>query len=250
MRRLWMTFSFFLAFYCFQPVLHAATLPDVIESIKPSIVGIATYQATRRPPTQIRGTGFVVGDGKTIITNNHVVDQLLNDAKKEHLVVLSGVGRNAKVIKATLIKASVEHDLAVLRINTTLPAMSLADSVYAREGEDVAFTGFPIGAVLGLYPVTHKGMISSVTPIAIPAPSSGTLSVQKIKMLRNPTLVYQLDATAYPGNSGSPVFQASTGEVIGVINKVLVKTTKEDILSKPSGVTYAIPIRYVHELLQ
>jgi serine protease Do len=33
----------------------------------------------------------------------------------------------------------------------------------------------------------------------------------------------QLDATAYPGNSGGPVFDAASGQVLGVVNMVLVK---------------------------
>ncbi|MFN4063813.1 MAG: trypsin-like peptidase domain-containing protein, partial [Parazoarcus communis] len=61
--------------------------------------------------------------------------------------------------------------------------------------------------------------------------------------------VYQLDATAYPGNSGSPVFDPETGEVVGVINMVFVKGTKENILSDPSGISYAIPVEHLSNLL-
>jgi len=37
--------------------------------------------------------------------------------------------------------------------------------------------------------------------------------------------------------------------VIGVINKVFVKETKENVLSKPSGITYAIPVEHIKNLL-
>jgi S1-C subfamily serine protease len=56
-----------------------------------------------------------------------------------------------------------------------------------------------------------------------------------------------LDATAYPGNSGSPLYIPETGEVVGVINKVFVKESREAVLEKPSGITYAIPVRYVKQ---
>ena len=49
--------------------------------------------------------------------------------------------------------------------------------------------------------------------------------------------VLQLDATAYPGNSGSPVYDQSTGQVLGVINSVLVKANKEAAIDKPSGIS-------------
>ena len=62
--------------------------------------------------------------------------------------------------------------------------------------------------------------------------------------------MFQLDATAYPGNSGSPVYDPDTGEVIGVVNMVFVKSTKEAALTQPSGITYAIPSRYLVELLK
>ena len=59
----------------------------------------------------------------------------------------------------------------------------------------------------------------------------------------------QLDATAYPGNSGSPVYDPDTGDVLGIINMVLVKSTKESALSQPSGITYAVPSSHLQSLL-
>ena len=37
--------------------------------------------------------------------------------------------------------------------------------------------------------------------------------------------------------------------VIGVINKVIVRDTKESALSAPSGISYAVPVQYVRELI-
>jgi S1-C subfamily serine protease len=61
--------------------------------------------------------------------------------------------------------------------------------------------------------------------------------------------IYQLDATAYPCNSGGPLLNAETGEVVGVINMVLAKVTKESALNQPTGISYAIPARFVEELI-
>jgi S1-C subfamily serine protease len=61
--------------------------------------------------------------------------------------------------------------------------------------------------------------------------------------------VFQLDGTAYPGSSGSPVYDVATGEVIAIINSVLVKATKESALAQPSGITYAIPAHRLADLL-
>ena len=60
----------------------------------------------------------------------------------------------------------------------------------------------------------------------------------------------QLDATAYPGNSGSPLYDPETGAVYGIVNMVFVKGTKENALSHPSGITYAIPANYIRGLVE
>ena len=140
--------------------------------------------------------------------------------------------------------------MALLSISgDPLPTMTLGDSGKVREGELYAFTGFPIGVVLGLHPVTARGIISAITPVAMPQMASGELTDTVIARLRHPFDVFQLDATAYPGNSGSPLYNPETGEVIGIVNMVFVKESKETVLQKPSGISYAIPIKYAEHLL-
>jgi len=231
--------------------LYAKTLPQVIKQIKPSIVGVGTLQTTRRPPSKLMGTGFVVADGYHVITNYHVIPKNINVERNEQLVIFYRQNKQVKYRKVRVLAKDKKHDLALLRIEgRKFSALKVEASRKAQEGETIAFTGFPIGAVLGLFPVTHRGIISSISPVVIPAPSSSTLSIEMIKRLRDPYFVYQLDATAYPGNSGSPMFDSRNGKVLGVINKVFIKESKESILQKPSGITYAIPAKYIIKLLK
>jgi S1-C subfamily serine protease len=228
----------------------ADNLPKTIEKIKPSIVGIGTMQPTRRPPSSFRGTGFVVGDGLHVVTNAHVVPAVLDTPNNEMLGIFVGQGDATQFRPAQTVATDVEHDLALLKISgPALPPMMLGDSGKVREGESYSFTGFPIGPVLGLYPVTHRATISSLTPIVIPTASAQQLDVAMVKRLRHPFGVFQLDGTAYPGNSGSPLFDPDTGAVVGVINMVFVKGTKEKALTEPSGISYAIPVQYLRALL-
>ena len=229
-----------------------AELADTIERVKPSIVGVGTYKNTSSPQFVLRGTGFVIGNGSLIATNAHVVpDNALPD---DPVLVIQA--RNAQgeqqIRRAQLVSRDREHDLAVLRIEgLALPALSLRNSDSIREGQSIAFTGFPIGGALGFSPVTHRGMVSSVTPIALPAGNAQQINEKLIRRLKNGTFnILQLDATAYPGNSGSPVFDPESGEVFGIINMVFVKGTKEVALSHPSGISYAIPSRYLSDLLR
>lgn len=243
--------SFFL--YCVGAgqFSYAVELSATVEKIKPSIVGIGSVQLTRSPSSILFGTGFVVGDGTYVITNAHVSSKPLNIKKHEFLVAFIGSGANPERRKVHKVAEDKEHDLALLKISgSPLPALKLGNASFVKEGELYAFTGFPIGAVLGLYPATHRGIISSITPIVTPANTSRKLTAKQIRRLRTPYDVYQLDATAYPGNSGSPLYDPETGRVIGVLNMVFVKSTKESSLSNPSGISYAIPARYVRALLE
>ena len=229
----------------------AGSLSETITRVKPGVVGVGTYQVTRRPPSVIRGTGFVVADGLHIMTNAHVIPDDLNEERRETLSIFVAAGGGVHRRVAKLIASDVVHDVALLEISgQPLPILRINDDKVVEEGQSVAFTGFPIGAVLGLHPVTHRGIISAITPIVESFVNPRVLDVKTIKRLRDPYAVFQLDATAYPGNSGSPLYDTKTGEVYAIVSSVFVKGTKERVLQEPTGITYAIPIRYGAALLR
>ena len=237
----------------------SADRQTTIEKVRASVVAVGTFDRTRSPQFQFLGTGFAVGDGTTIVTNAHVLPALLDPARRETLaVVLPGKHQDAKAKEdvqardAKQIAVDPNADLALLRIGgAPMPALAIRESDTVREGQDVYFTGFPIGAVLGPFPATHRGMVSVVTPIAIPQGRAADLDPAVVRRLSTGSFpVFQLDATAYPGNSGSPVYDPDTGEVIGIVNMVLVKSTKESALSQPSGITYAVPSKYLKGLME
>jgi S1-C subfamily serine protease len=230
-----------------------AQAPRAIERVKAAIVAVGTFQRARSPAFEFRGTGFAVADGRTIVTNKHVLPATLATEKFETLAVLiPGIGREVQIRPAALGATDTARDLALLRIDgAPLPALALRDSATVREGDNVLFTGFPIGSILGPFPATHRGMVAAITPIAIPPASASQLDPATIRRLAKGAFpVFQLDATAYPGNSGSPLYAPDTGDVVGVVNMVFVKGTKESALTQPSGITYAIPSRYLIELLK
>ncbi len=245
-----------LGLFCAPNLLADEQLARTVARIKPAIVGIGTYSILKQPAARLLGTGFVVGDGLHVATNFHVASVELDTRVKESLVVFIDVGAghhgpgSVQYRPARLTAIDEQHDLALLEMDgPALPALALGGDIEVREGMSIAFTGFPIGAVLGLVPVTHQGIVSALTPVATRPDSAKQLSANKIAALRDPFTVLQLDATAYPGNSGSPVYAHDSGKVVGVINQVFVKGKKEDMLREPSAITYAIPIRYLSALL-
>lgn len=230
----------------------AADLPDTVAAVKPSIVGVGTHLQTRSPAIVFSGTGFIVGDGLSVITNAHVVADKLSTQGKETLGIVVREGDRILFRPATLAAINRDHDLAHLRLSgAPLPALRLAERDEAREGQALAFTGFPLGMVLGLYPATHRSLLAAITPIVRPSLAARRLDARAIAQLQKaPFSIYQLDGTAYPGNSGSPVYDPATGIVVAVINMVFVKGLKETAISAPSGITYAVPASHVRALLQ
>ena len=230
----------------------AAELARTVAAVKPSVVGVGTFQKTRSPAIVFSGTGFVVGDGLSVITNAHVVPELIDATAIEQLGIVTGQGDQLSFRPAVLAAIDREHDLAHLRLSgAPLPALQLGDTSVPREGDEVAFTGYPLGMTLGLNAATHHGVLAAITPIVLPSLSARKLSANAIGQLnRSAFPIYQLDATAYPGNSGSPVYDPANGSVLGVINMVFIKGLKESAITNPSGITYAVPVRHVRDLLQ
>lgn len=228
-----------------------ADLPATVAKIKPSIVAVGTFMAIRPRQKQPAGTGFVVS-GNHAVTNSHVVPRKLDEGRRETLALyLPGPDNRVLMRKATLVADDPEHDLALLRFDGgALPALRLGSGKDVREGQAAAFTGYPILNALGLYPATHRATIAAISPVAAPVGSERELTPNMIKRLSDPFRVFQLDAVAYPGNSGSPLYDIETGRVLGVINSVYVKQTKETAISSPSGISYAIPVDHVHALLK
>ena len=233
-----------------------ANLPGLIERAKPSVVIVGTFNPTDNPRFALKGTGFVVGDGNLVVTNAHVLTDGANAAAggpgtRQVVQVWQGP-RQWQMRSASVVSVDRARDLALLRFDgPPAPVLPLAEPATIREGQSIAFIGFPIGGVLGYAHVTHRGIISSITTIALPAQRAGQLNERAVQRLsEGPFEILQLDAVAYPGNSGGPVFNADTGEVVGVINMVMVKGTRESALSNPTGLTYAVPVRFVRELLE
>lgn len=225
---------------------------ETIKAVKPAVVAIGTFQKLRSPSVIFMGTGFAVDDGLTIITNAHVVNGALKTTSDDTLGILSGKGDATEFRPATIVAIDEEHDLARLRVGgIPLPVLELGNAANVYEGKSIAFTGFPLAIGLGFHHATHRGYVSSITPVTQPALDARRLNPKVVAQLRRePFAIFQLDATAYPGNSGSPVYDPETGIVIGVINMVFIKGLKETAITSPSGITYAIPVNYIQDLLQ
>jgi S1-C subfamily serine protease len=236
------------------PVLQALAeqLPETLERIKPGVVAVGTFMALRRQQDILLGTGFVVAGGRHAVTNSHVVPRRLDEGRRETVAVyLPPRGNRVRRRKAQVLERDIVHDLCLLRFEgPALRPLPLGRTAEVREGEPHAFTGFPILNALWLYPVTHQGIVSAVAPVAFPPDFASKLKPEVLRKTIRPFTAFRLDATAYPGNSGSPVYQTDTGRVVAVVNSVQTRDGKSSAIGDPSGTSFAIPVGHVRKLLE
>ena len=224
-----------------------------IARVSASLVAVGSVRPGARQesspvPARFLGSGFSIGEGNRVVTSLHVVDQDI--PVSERLAVFSGTGRRMEMRSAVIEHRDELHDLVVLRIERAIiPALRLADAEWVPVGTSVAFSGFPLGVNTGIYPVTHRAMISAVTPLASPVGRSESLSAAHLRAQREGFMVYQLDGMVLAGHSGSPVYNTLSGDVVGVAMGSIKIAQEASGVPRASGIGYVIPVKYLHGLL-
>lgn len=224
------------------PVVAQDGLPaTVVEAVKKA----AVFIKVEGEGWGASGSGFVVGgDDKAlhVATNQHVIDTSGKPGKPAVITVVFDSGtKNERSFTAAVVASDSERDLAVLRlvgVKSPPAAITLSDNAKLTETMPVYSFGFPFGKALA----EDKGS---------PAVTIGKASVSSLRLGPDGDLAtIQIDGNLNPGNSGGPVVDAETGRVVAIINMVLIKAGRESALSNPTGISYAIPVRHLHELLK
>jgi serine protease Do len=198
------------------------TVPEIVDRIKPSVVGICTTFSDEKKGT---GTGIIISEDGLIATNCHVVEDteasILPGSSARTSVKASDITvvlPDKSVHKATVLGTDPETDLAVIDIDMEgLTPATFGDSSKVREGADAIAVGNPLG--LELYGTVTKGIISAL---------GRTITVGDSEMT-----LFQTDAAINPGNSGGPLCNAA-GEVIGINSSKIISIYAE-------GIGFAIP---------
>ena len=208
---------------------------DLAEQLMPSVVYISTTQTIKTngrqfpfqfPPgspfgemfkdfenqqpkerkASALGSGFIIKEDGTVITNNHVI------ANAEDILVRVG----DKEYKAKLVGADPYMDIAVLKMTTQdkFKPVKFGDSDLARVGD----WAMAIGNPFGLGGTVTAGIISARN--------------RDINLTRYDDFI-QTDASINQGNSGGPLFNLK-GEVIGINTAILGQ-------SGSIGIGFAIP---------
>jgi len=196
---------------------YDAILPSVVR-----VVGLMNEiddgedNAEQRAMERSLGTGVVIVDNGTILTNLHVV----SGAKKVRVRFANGEESEAHVVGA-----QPENDLAVLRaaqVPDDLPAATMRSTADLRTGDHVLAVGHPFG----IGPSASYGVVSGLR--------REFRSEQGERTLTN---LIQFDAAANPGNSGGPLVTMD-GHVVGVVTAILNPSEQRTFI----GIGFAVPI--------
>jgi S1-C subfamily serine protease len=165
---------------------------------------------------QSTGSGVVIVDNGTILTNLHVV----MGAKKLRVTFWNG-----QESEALLVGAEPDLDLAVLKavsIPDDLQAATMRSTADLAPGDQVIAVGFPFG----IGPSVSGGVVSGLKREFRSQSGERTLSN-----------LIQFDAAANPGNSGGPLVTMD-GAVVGVVTAILNPSEARTFI----GIGFAVPI--------
>ena len=169
------------------------------------------------------GTGVVIVDDGTILTNLHVV----YGAKRLTVTFYDGTEAEAR-----LVSVHPENDLAVIRaqkIPDDLPAATLGSAGRLKPGDEVVAVGFPFG----MGPSVSYGVISGL--------NREFRSPEGERLL---TRLIQFDAAANFGNSGGPLVTMQ-GDVVGIVTAIMNPTEAGTFIGIGFAVTIAAAGRAV-----
>ena len=203
--------------------LENKPLPSVaakaFEAIRPSVVRVeGIYSGATGEPDMDGGvgTGVVIVDKGTILTNMHVI------AGAERVRITFADGLESE---ATVLGVKPEHDLAVLQAKTIpddLQAATMRSTGDLAVGDHVVAVGFPFG----IGPSASAGVVSGL--------KREFVSPEGKRALSN---LIQFDAAANPGNSGGPLVTAD-GQLVGIVTAILNPTQQRVFI----GIGFAVPI--------
>jgi S1-C subfamily serine protease len=195
---------------------RAAQAYDVIRGSVVRVRGLGAEGEAEKDLERSVGTGVVILDNGTILTNLHVVA----GAKRLNVVFADGMESDA-----TIVGTRPEDDLAVIKTSTVpddlMPA-TMRSTGDLRLGDEIVAVGFPFG----IGPSVTSGVISGLR--------REYRSPEGKRLLTN---LIQFDAAANPGSSGGPLF-TTDGEVVGIVTGIL-NPGKQAVFI---GIGFAVPI--------
>lgn len=217
----------------------AKPIPEIVESIMPSVVGVsAVFEYTpqsydffgwgNNQPSSTQkmtgtGTGFIISEDGYIATNAHCVFDNSEEYNAGKAVEVSIMFSDESESEAKIIAYDTETDIAVLKVDKTgLTPATLGDSNDLKVGEGVIAIGNPLG--FELFGSVTSGIVSALN--------------REISVNEKSMRLIQTDAAINSGNSGGPLLN-TCGQVIGINS---AKMSSSYGSASVEGLGFAIPM--------
>jgi Do/DeqQ family serine protease len=222
------------------PPIVVASFADAVARAAPAVVNIYTARVVtektevapldqlfgdympsyRQHVERSLGSGVIVSDSGTIVTNQHVI------ADADSIKVQISDGR---IADARIVGQDPETDLAVLHLSIgKLPTMPMGRSDNLRVGDIVLAIGNPYG------------LSQTVTQGIVSATGRGQLGLATFENF------IQTDAAINLGNSGGALIDAR-GTLVGINTAVLNRGAGG---GAPEGIGFAIPVNLVRGVME
>lgn len=206
-----------------ETVLAATALTDVSDIAAQTVESIVVVEVTidARGPFDATGSGsgVIISEDGTIVTNAHVVD----DATSIAVELTDGTTYNASIVGL-----DASEDIAILAIDAAgLAAIELGSTTDLAVGDPVIAIGNPLALEGG--PSVSTGIVSALDRVLEDADT--TLSG-----------IIQTDAAITEGSSGGALLDGD-GRLIGITTAVGVSSVGVE------GIAFAIPVETVAEVL-
>jgi S1-C subfamily serine protease len=171
----------------------------------------------------VTGTGFVLSEQGQILTNNHVV----NDCVDQVYGALPGKPE----LKLRLVARDPRNDLALLMAPSRFSKAVALRGASIRPGDAVIAIGYPLFGTLSSEPIVTTGIVSALGG------------------LQDDSRFLQISASVQPGNSGGPLLDMA-GKVVGVVTQKinqLVVARETGVL--PENVNFALKTGVIRDFL-
>jgi putative serine protease PepD len=189
----------------------------IYQAASPAVVSIRTSQGS--------GTGFLVDNEGTLVTNDHVVETSKTVQVK--------FGTDGRTITGTVKGTDPSSDLAVVHIDpSSIPSNTKPLQFADSSGVSVGDVAIAIGNPFGLDRTLTEGIVSSLGR-TLRAPNNYQIDG-----------VIQTDAAINPGNSGGPLLDDG-GKVIGINSQIATNGVSNGNV----GIGFAVPSNTVRQIL-
>jgi serine protease Do len=189
----------------------SSVTPDVYRRFADRVVKVQIIERSSAAKASL-GSGFYVADDGSLVTNYHVISQLVHHPSRYRVEVLDATGA---AVPATLLAIDVIHDLAVLRRQSRPPGYFALASLDVSRGDRLYSLGHPEDLGLSIIEGTYNGLLQYTLYPKIHF--TGSLN---------------------PGMSGGPAIDGA-GHVVGV-----------NVSTMGNQVSFLVPIEQVIRLVE